>query len=116
MVLYFTGTGNSRHIAERIAHALNDTLISLNDRIKSGGIFSNAPQVALPQGRGLVPDLYHNPFYIFIAFFADCQIGYHFYQGSRRRSGQGRDTAATGNRFLRRSCGQKIIDGHMGKL
>lgn len=24
MVLYFTGTGNSRHIAERIAHALND--------------------------------------------------------------------------------------------
>ena len=38
MVLYFTGTGNSRHIAERIAHALNDTLISLNDRIKSGDI------------------------------------------------------------------------------
>lgn len=24
MVLYFTGTGNSRHIAERIAHALGD--------------------------------------------------------------------------------------------
>lgn len=38
MVLYFTGTGNSRHIAERITHALNDTLISLNDRIKSGDI------------------------------------------------------------------------------
>lgn len=38
MVLFFTGTGNSRHIAERIAHALNDTLISLNDRIKSGDI------------------------------------------------------------------------------
>ena len=38
MVLYFTGTGNSRHIAERIAHALNDTLISLNDRIKSGDV------------------------------------------------------------------------------
>ena len=38
MVLTFTGTGNSRHIAERIAHALNDTLISLNDRIKSGDI------------------------------------------------------------------------------
>ena len=42
MVLYFTGTGNSRHIAERIAHALNDTLISLNDRIKSGDITSLA--------------------------------------------------------------------------
>ena len=38
MVLYFTGTGNSRHIAERIAHALDDTLINLNDRIKAGDI------------------------------------------------------------------------------
>ena len=38
MIYYLTGTGNSRHIAERIAHALNDTLISLNDRIKSGDI------------------------------------------------------------------------------
>ena len=38
MIVYYTGTGNSRHIAERIAHALNDTLISLNDRIKSGDI------------------------------------------------------------------------------
>ena len=36
MVLYFTGTGNSRHIAERIAHALGDELVSLNDRIKAG--------------------------------------------------------------------------------
>ena len=35
MVLYFTGTGNSRHIAERIAHALGDELVSLNDRIKA---------------------------------------------------------------------------------
>ena len=38
MVLYFTGTGNSRHIAERIAHALGDELVSLNDRIKAGDI------------------------------------------------------------------------------
>ena len=38
MVLYFTGTGNSRHIAERIAHALGDELVSLNDRIKKGDI------------------------------------------------------------------------------
>ena len=36
MVLYFTGTGNSRHIAERIAHALGDEPVSLNDRIKAG--------------------------------------------------------------------------------
>ena len=26
MVLYFTGTGNSRYVAERIAQALGDTL------------------------------------------------------------------------------------------
>ena len=27
MVLYFTGTGNSRYVAERIAQALGDTLL-----------------------------------------------------------------------------------------
>ena len=36
MVLYFTGTGNSRYIAERIAEALGDQLLSMNDRIKAG--------------------------------------------------------------------------------
>lgn len=36
MVLYFTGTGNSRHVAERIAEALGDELFSMNDRIKAG--------------------------------------------------------------------------------
>lgn len=36
MVLFFTGTGNSRYIAERIAEALGDELLSMNDRIKAG--------------------------------------------------------------------------------
>ena len=36
MVLYFTGTGNSKYIAERIATALNDDILSMNDRIKAG--------------------------------------------------------------------------------
>ena len=36
MVLYFTGTGNSRYIAERIAVALGDELLSMNDHIKEG--------------------------------------------------------------------------------
>lgn len=36
MVLYFTGTGNSRYIAERIAKALGDELFSINERIKAG--------------------------------------------------------------------------------
>ena len=36
MILYFTGTGNSRYIAQRIAVALGDELLSMNDRIKAG--------------------------------------------------------------------------------
>lgn len=36
MVLYFTGTGNSRYIASRIAGATGDTLFCINDRIKAG--------------------------------------------------------------------------------
>lgn len=36
MVLYFTGTGNSRYVAEQIAKALDDELISANDIIKNG--------------------------------------------------------------------------------
>lgn len=35
MVLYFTGTGNSRHIASRIAEALSEELFSINERIKT---------------------------------------------------------------------------------
>ena len=36
MILYFSGTGNSRYIAQRIAEALGDELLSMNDRIKAG--------------------------------------------------------------------------------
>ena len=36
MVLYFSGTGNSRYIATRIADGLGDDLLSMNDRIKDG--------------------------------------------------------------------------------
>ncbi len=34
MVLYFTGTGNSRYVAEQIAKKLDDELVSVNDIIK----------------------------------------------------------------------------------
>ena len=34
MVLYFSGTGNSKYIAQKIANALDDELLDLNDRIK----------------------------------------------------------------------------------
>lgn len=34
MIIYFSGTGNSRYIAKRIADGLGDEAISLNDKIK----------------------------------------------------------------------------------
>lgn len=36
MVFYYSGTGNSKYIAERIARATGDSLTSLNEKIKSG--------------------------------------------------------------------------------
>ena len=36
MIFYFSGTGNSQYAARRIADALGEPLLSLNDRIKSG--------------------------------------------------------------------------------
>lgn len=36
MILSYSGTGNSRYVAKRIAAALGDELVSMNDRIKAG--------------------------------------------------------------------------------
>ena len=47
MILYFTGTGNSRYVAERIAVALGDELLSMNDRIKTGDTSPVAPDERL---------------------------------------------------------------------
>ena len=35
MILYFSGTGNSNYVAKRIADALDDEIVNLNDRIKA---------------------------------------------------------------------------------
>ena len=35
MILYFSGTGNSKYVAKRIADALDDEILNLNDRIKA---------------------------------------------------------------------------------
>jgi len=35
MILYFSGTGNSKYVAKRIAGALGDESVDMNDRIKS---------------------------------------------------------------------------------
>lgn len=34
MIMYFSGTGNSRYIAKRIADNIRDELIDANDKIK----------------------------------------------------------------------------------
>ena len=36
MILYFSGSGNSKYVARRLADALGEPLCSMNDRIKSG--------------------------------------------------------------------------------
>ena len=36
MILCYSGTGNSRYVAKRIAVALGDEVLSMNDRIKAG--------------------------------------------------------------------------------
>ncbi|WP_234117346.1 EFR1 family ferrodoxin [Clostridium hydrogenum] len=38
MILYFTGTGNSRYIAKQIANLTGDKLVSINKRIKENNI------------------------------------------------------------------------------
>lgn len=38
MVLYFSGTGNSRYVAKRICEKVGDTLIDINERIKNDDI------------------------------------------------------------------------------
>ena len=35
MILFFSGTGNSNYVAKRIADALGDALVNLNERIKA---------------------------------------------------------------------------------
>lgn len=35
MILYFTGTGNSRYVAEQIAKITSDEIISINDKLKN---------------------------------------------------------------------------------
>lgn len=40
MIIYFTGTGNSRYVAKRIARRLDDELLCINDRIKNESIES----------------------------------------------------------------------------
>jgi flavodoxin len=40
MILYFTGTGNSRYVAEKIADETKSELLNLSDRIKKNETFA----------------------------------------------------------------------------
>lgn len=35
MILYFTGTGNSKYVAERLSEKLGDELLSINEKLKN---------------------------------------------------------------------------------
>ena len=48
MIYWFSGTGNSRYVARRIAEALHEPLFSINDRVKAN---DTAP---VPTGRQLI--------------------------------------------------------------
>ena len=47
MIFCFSGTGNSRYIAQRIAEALQETVIDLNARIKANDTTQWIPAVIL---------------------------------------------------------------------
>ena len=48
MILYFSGTGNSRFVAQKIGSVTGDQIISINERLKQGNtepLRSNSPFV-----------------------------------------------------------------------
>ena len=50
MILYFSGTGNSRYVARAIAKMTEDTVVSMNERIKRGDtspLYSDQPFVVV---------------------------------------------------------------------
>ena len=64
MVLYFSGTGNSKYVAERIAQISGDELISINQRLKEGNyetVSSDRPFVFVgPVYAGRLPRVMDN--------------------------------------------------------
>ncbi len=84
MVLYFTGTGNSRYVAEQIAKELDDELVSINDCLKSnkGTEFNSekpyvfvGPIYAWRIPQFLVKFFYENTFNGSMRFYVVCTCG-----------------------------------------
>lgn len=61
MILYFSGTGNSRYVAKKLAERTEDTLVSINERLRrrdAGHIDSERPLVFVcPIHDGRIPDI-----------------------------------------------------------
>lgn len=61
MILYFSGTGNSRYAAKKLAELTEDTVISINERLRRGdcgSIGSERPLVFVcPVHDGRIPDV-----------------------------------------------------------
>ena len=88
MILYFSGTGNSKYVAKRIADALGDALVNLNDRIKaSATLRPSKPASGLLSSRQLTLG----------AFRASCATGF----GKR-------NCAARSRSWFVMTCGSEI--------
>ena len=61
MVVYFSGTGNSKYVAERIAGSLQEKLLCMNEQIKSGDtgtVKTGENLVVVVHGSSSVPQEY----------------------------------------------------------
>ena len=64
MIFYFSGTGNSEYVAQRIGAVLHDETINLFDRLREddcSGLFSTSPFVIIcPTYAWRIPRILHN--------------------------------------------------------
>lgn len=78
MILYFTGTGNSRYIARALGELLNDEVVSINDHIKAripGTFRSQTPFVfVFPTYAWQMPQVVQT--FLRSAQFSGCQDAY----------------------------------------
>ena len=73
MILYFSGTGNSRYVARKIAQELNDELISLNQLIKEEKIAEIVFMVSIliySFAETILLDVNTNPALILVFYYA----------------------------------------------
>ncbi len=104
LVLFFSGTGNSRHAAKRIADANGDELVSMNEMIKNGeaGAFkSEAPFVfAAPTYAWRLPRVVNE--FILKSSFEGCKKAYFILTCGGQAGGA--------SRYLKKLCKDKGLD------